>query len=155
MHDIDLEKPVEKHRTYFHITAVEKIDSVRKNGIKANEDGQIFVFTSMIVSEAIATNQLGFVDEFAVFRIDSKGITGEVIMDLDAEFEAPYQRIIIQEKISKRHIEFIGSFIINPNEPTEWELLKLRELEGWTKAEAKRVFYERRKQVVNATKKKT
>lgn len=134
-----------KHRFYYHVTDVKNIDQIKSDGLKANEEGLIFVFTDMIVSRLIAREQYGLLDRYAVFKIFSKGITGRVIKDRVAEFSAPYQRVIIQEKISKRYIDFLGTYKIDPYDPTEWELLLRKRLKGLTSKEARKIFNERRK----------
>jgi len=145
MYDIPKEKAERKHRVYYHVTNIKNVDQIKKHGLKANEEGLIFVFTDMVVSDVIAKHQFGLVDRYAVFKIYSRGITGRVIKDRVAEFSAPYQRVIIQEKISKRHIDFLGTFKVDHDEPTEWDLLLLRRLHGLSTKEAKRTFYEKRK----------
>jgi hypothetical protein len=39
----------------------------------------------------------------------------------------------------------VGSFIINDDEPTEWDYLLLKKLRGLNKADAKMDFYEKHK----------
>ena len=145
MYDIPKETAMRKHRFYYHVTDVNNVERIKRDGLKADEDGLIFVFTDMIVADTTAKNQCFLKDRYAVFKIHSKGITGRVIKDRVVEFSAPYHRIIIQEKISKRHIDFVGSFIINDDEPTEWDYLLLKKLRGLNKADAKKDFYEKRK----------
>jgi hypothetical protein len=133
-----------KHRFYYHVTDVNNIEQIKKDGLKANEEGLIFVFTDMVVSGLIAKEQYGLVDRYAVFKIFSRGITGRVIKDRVAEFSAPYQRVIIQEKIEKRYIDFLGTFKVDPYEPNEWDILLLKRLKGLTTKDARKVFEERR-----------
>lgn len=133
-----------KHRFYYHVTDVNNVDQIKRDGLKANEEGLIFVFTDMVVSGLIAKEHYGLVDRYAVFKVLSTGITGRVIKDRVAEFSAPYQRVIIQEKIEKRYIDFLGTFRIDPYEPNEWDLLLLKRLKGLTTKDARKVFEERR-----------
>ncbi|MEJ2658008.1 MAG: hypothetical protein P8012_12575, partial [Desulfobacterales bacterium] len=128
-----------KHRFYYHVTDVNNVSQIQKDGLKANEEGLIFVFTDMIVSSLVAQEQFGLADQYAVFKIYSEGITGRVIKDRVAEFSAPYQRVIIQEKISKEYIYLLGTFKIDPHR-SEWDLLLLKRLKGYTTKEAKKVF---------------
>lgn len=133
-----------KHRFYYYVTDVKNVDQIKEHGLKANEEGLIFVFTDMVISGLIAKEHYGLEDRYAVFKIFSNGITGRVIKDRVAEFSAPYQRVIIQEKISKRCIEFLGIFKVEPYESTEWDLLLLKRLKGLTPKGARKVFEERR-----------
>jgi hypothetical protein len=136
---------MKKHRFYYHVTDVNNVDQIKRDGLKANEEGLIFVFTDMIVSGSIAKNQFGLVDRYAVFKIYSNGITGRVIKDRVAEFSAPHQRVIIQERIQKKYIDFLGVFRVDSYEPAEWDLLLLKRFIGLTKKDARKVFEERRK----------
>jgi len=136
---------MKKHRFYYHVTDVNNVDQIKRDGLKANEEGLIFVFTDMIASGSIAREQYGIVDRYAVFKIYSIGITGRVIKDRVAEFSAPYQRVIIQERIQKRYIDFLGVFRVDPYEPAEWDLLLLKRFKGLTQKDARKVFEERRK----------
>ena len=133
-----------KHRFYYHVTDVNNISQIQKEGLKANEEGLIFVFTDMIVPSLVAQEQFGLADQYAVFKISSKGITGRVIKDRVAEFTAPYQRVIIQEKISIPYVYLLGIFKIDTNR-SEWDLLLLKRLKGLTTKDARKVFEERRK----------
>jgi len=143
MYDINSEKAVRKHRFYYHVTSIENIAQIQKTGLKGNEEGHIFVFTDQKVAEDIAVNQCGL-KQVALFIIDSRGITGKVIRDRVAELAAPFHRIIIQDKISKRHVTFLYSWTIDFDDPTPWQLYKIQRTEGLSKEEAKKRFYERR-----------
>lgn len=154
MYNINSEKAVKKSRTYFHVTDVKNIEQIRRNGIKANKDGHIFVFNNSIVAETIAANQCGLIERFALFMIDSRGVTGKVIMDRVAEFSAPYQRIIIQDQIHKKYITFFASVVIDYNEPSPWDIFLLKKLEGLTPKKAKKVFKERRAELLQYIKNK-
>ena len=140
-----------KQRFYYHVTDVNNVDQIKRDGLKANEEGLIFVFTDMIVSGLIAKEQYGLVDRYAVFKIYSNGITGRVIKDRVAEFSAPYQRVIIQAKILNRYIDFLGVFRVDPYESTEWDLLLLKRLKGLTTKDARKTFEERRKFIKKIT----
>jgi len=143
MYDINAEKAVRKHRVYFHVTSVENIDQIQKTGLDANEEGHIFVFTGKKVAEDVALNQCGL-EKVALFIIDSRGITGKVIRDRVVEYAAPYHRIIIQDKISRRYVKFLYSWTIDFDDPTPWQLYKIQKTEGLSKEDAKKRFYERR-----------
>ena len=129
---------------YYHVTDVKNVDHIKNDGLKANAEGLIFVFTDMMVASIIAKEQFRLVDRYAVFKIYSKGITGRVIKDRVAQFSAPYQRVIIQEKISKKHIDYVGTYKFDPYVSTEWDLFLLKRLKGLTTKEAKKIFEERR-----------
>jgi len=75
MCDINAEKPVRKHQFYYHVTSTENIDKILKAGLKANEEGHIFVFTDQKVAQDIAVNQCGL-KQVALVMIDSRRSTG-------------------------------------------------------------------------------
>lgn len=111
----------DRDKYYCHITRKENVESILKNGLRANEDGEIFVYDDVMlqhfgekepyyIGDSIAINQLGIYDEkYAVFFIDKKDIKGEVKSDNVAEFTAPWQHIIKQMKIEP----FFFSYTIN------------------------------------------
>ena len=140
-----------RQRFYYHVTDVNNVDQIKRDGLKANEEGLIFVFTDMVVSSSIAKEQYGLVDRYAVFKIYSNGITGRIIKDRVAEFSAPYQRVIIQEKILKRYIDFLGTFRVDSYESTEWDFLLLKRFKGLTPKDTGKVFEERRKFIKKIT----
>ena len=144
MYDINAEKAVKKHQRYYHVTSIENIDQIKKFGLKANEDGHIFVFTNQLVAEEIAAKQC-FLTSFAIFVINSRGISGKVVRDRVAEFTASFHRIIIQKNISKKYIYFLASCTIDFDKPSNWEIFKRQRMRGFSKSEAIADFYEERK----------
>lgn len=96
---------------YCHITRRENLYSIAKEGLKANGNGEIFVYVDTAikygehgkpfnVGDSIALNQLFIYDkEYLVFFIDKNDITGEVVNDNVEECTAPWQFIIKQDKI--------------------------------------------------------
>ena len=141
MYDINTEEAVRKHRYYYHVTPKDNIDQIKKTGLKANEEGHIFVFTNIMIAEDIAFNQCGL-EEVALFMIDSRGITGKVIKDRVGEFTAAYHRIIIQDKISKRYVRFSSSWTIDLDNPSPWDIYKSKILYGMNKKQAIKFFHE-------------
>jgi len=113
MYDITKEKAVPKERHYYHITDVKNIPSIAENGLRANEDGHIFVFTDERYANDIAVNQCGHFDDYTLFEIDSKGINGKVIMDRVAEFSARHHRIIIQPHIKAQYIDLVDAYHVD------------------------------------------
>jgi hypothetical protein len=61
----------------FHLSRVVNLESILCDGLRANEGGDIFAFTDMVVANTIALNQV-FAERYAVFAIDPKGVTGKV-----------------------------------------------------------------------------
>ena len=118
----------DRDRYYCHITRKENVQSIFKNGLRANKDGEIFVYDDVMlqqigagepyyIGDSIAINQLGINDEkYAVFFIDKKDIKGEVISDNVAEFAAPWQHIIKQKKIEPFFFSYNTNEMLHPNE---------------------------------------
>lgn len=116
----------QKEFYYCHATAIENLDSIIKNGIKANELGEIFLYEdrevggpailaavwqipyvrrdgdNMIfyVGDSIARNQI-FIpgEEYVNFFIPAEAINGELEHDNVAELTARYQWIARQSVI--------------------------------------------------------
>jgi len=64
----------------YHLTPTKNRDLILKEGIKANKDHMIFVFTDMLVANEIAKNQV-FTDRYCVFKIARKGIESPLLKD--------------------------------------------------------------------------
>lgn len=94
---------------YYHLSYIENRGSIVKSGLKANDDGEIFVITKKDIAPYIAANQI-FTRTYDIYSIDSKGVTGEVTADNVAELTAPHQRIIKQEVIDPKHIKWLGTY---------------------------------------------
>ncbi|MBQ3354287.1 MAG: hypothetical protein IJL04_01025 [Bacteroidales bacterium] len=125
---------------YYHVTPVENIESIKKNGLKANEEGGIYLFSPAFMripspvlksenskefelgwalddtANNIARNQILRVfngeiyslGEYAIFEINSAGITGELSQDEVAELFHIYQYVVTkQEKIDPEFIRFV------------------------------------------------
>lgn len=103
-------------KTYYHITDPKNIDNILWEGLRANEDGEIFLFedkgiinrlTNQIISVAdhIALNQVGL-SEYAMFAVDADGVEGELEPDNVGEASARCQWIARQSIIQPDYIEF-------------------------------------------------
>ena len=107
----------------YHITPIENIDSIQKKGIKGKEK---FLFKDAIITniyhlresgekvpmtvrDAIATNQVGLWDKYAVFRVDISSIKNNLEKDLVAEFTSSFQFMTTAE-ITPDMVKFIGIF---------------------------------------------
>jgi len=108
------------NKKYYHITDVKNKTSILKNGLRANEEGFIFLFENVstinrdtniqnTVSDMIAANQLSL-EEYAMFEIDSKGINENLLKDEVAEFSAKNQFIAKQENIAPQFINLFGIY---------------------------------------------
>lgn len=108
---------------YYHITRLETCDKILIEGLRCDNEGNIFVFEnksvkvnmglgSVVITAAdhIALNQVFIEDECAMLEIDSKGITGELLPDNVAEATAKLQWIIKQKNIEPKYIKVFTIF---------------------------------------------
>ena len=95
----------------YHLSHIENKESIQQNGIHANDEGQIFVFTDLIVAATIARNQV-FCSRYVVFEIDIEGVQGEVWTDNVAELCYEYQLRISQKLIAPKSLRMVGEYDI-------------------------------------------
>lgn len=102
---------IHKQHYFCHATALENLDSIIKNGIKANENGEIFLYedcfftcpplyANCYVGDHIAENQI-FIqgEEYVNFIIPSYEITGVLERDNVGEITSRMQWIAKQAVI--------------------------------------------------------
>ena len=115
----------QENKKYYHITNkdVKVMESILKDGLLCNAEGDIFVFENKsiqqcdpsfkpvinTVADCIAINQI-FVEEYYMFEIDIKGITTELIPDDVAEISSKQQWIVKQPKIEAQYINLFGEY---------------------------------------------
>lgn len=111
----------------YHISEVENIDSILENGLRANEDGCVYLFENVsfnkltvnlktmkpeiiniAVADEIAKTQL-FLKEYAMFEVDVEGL--KLKADNVAEQCAGYH-YIYHGSISADRIDYAGVFKI-------------------------------------------
>jgi len=106
----------------YHLTDPRNIDSITREGLRANDDGEIYLFTELVIANTLAVNQV-CLREYALFQIDPEGITGGLHKDDVAELSAPYQRIVRQDGIDPRYIQYVGTRDSVTDRPTEWDYM--------------------------------
>jgi|688.fasta_scaffold953186_1 hypothetical protein len=105
---------------YYHITKKNLAKSILIDGLRANEEGHIFLFENKsiqdpktgvtnTVADCIAENQI-YLNEYAMLEIDDKGIDVELINDSVGEISSRCQWIAIQPIIKSDHINLFGIF---------------------------------------------
>ena len=124
---------------YYHITSIDNVSSILENGLLANANGEIFLFENVsivtygvannskgkrvfgkikrYVADSIAINQV-FLEDYAMFEIDEKGINEALINDNVADCTSKFQWIAKQSVIKPQYIDFWGIFSVG-DEPTE------------------------------------
>lgn len=108
---------------YYHVTRLETYEKILLEGLKCNNEGNIFVFENKAVKQIIgneefiikaadhiALNQVFIKGKCVMLEIDSKGITGKILPDNVAESTAKLQWIIKQKIIEPKHINFFAIF---------------------------------------------
>ena len=114
----------------YHITSIDRLGSIFKDGLVANyggeinsglsEDGYIYLFENKSyvdpitgdirsVADDIAMNQL-FLDEYIMLEIDADGIEGELEHDNVGELSSFAQWKVKQDKISSEYIDIFGKY---------------------------------------------
>lgn len=110
---------------YYHVTSKENARKILKEGLKANEHGDIFLFenksytwhgtaknkkgklvvgiVAYYVADSIVQNQVGL-DKNVMLEISAEGITGELVQDEVAEISAKCQWIAKQNLIEAKYI---------------------------------------------------
>jgi hypothetical protein len=106
-------KPQDK---IYHITSLEAMTSILKEGLKAGDEGYIYLFTEKDVATYMAKNQLGFTDSYQLLEINPKGIEVSLEADNVGEFTAKYQVRIKQKVILPEYIILEGGYFILPRQ---------------------------------------
>ena len=120
---------------YYHITAKENIQSIINDGLRANEDGDIFVFqnatiyyeTAIVsdgeviegiakttVADSICFNQLFITDKCVILKIDPRGIDN---LEEDIVAEVPsylHKQWIARQAVIKPEFFTLKSFTPKP-----------------------------------------
>lgn len=125
---------------YYHITAKENLQAIIDSGIRANEDGEIFLFENetifytgiaedtkgkkvlgrckIAIADKIAADQI-FLKEYVMLEIDSKGLNLALVKDEVAEFSAGRQWIARQPIIYPKYISLFGYYVTKSPELIE------------------------------------
>lgn len=106
----------------YHLTDPKNRAAIEAVGLTANEDGEIFTFTDMLVANTIARDQV-FLERYIVFQIDAKSFRRKIGRDDVAEFSASLHRIVKAPNIPAKLITFVGEFETIFREPTEWDFV--------------------------------
>lgn len=108
--------------TLYHLTGLDNLDQILTEGLRAGDDGWIYLFTDMLVANTIARDQV-FLGRYAVIEVDRRGITGRLHRDNVGEFSAPYHRRVKTRRIAAKHLRHVGTFDVVADYPTEWDYL--------------------------------
>lgn len=125
---------------YFHLAPVKARDSILSEGLRAGEDGHLYLFTDLLVADTIAKNQV-FLDKYDVYEVQRAGITARVLPDAVGEFSRGFQRRIKQALIEPRRLKHVGTFDVVTDRPTEWDYLLGKRIYGHTTREQTDEWY--------------
>ena len=117
---------------YYHLTSTKNLQSILNEGLRANEDGNIFLFvngtiynpfgsvidtkkkeakfglTRQTVADQICMNQIFMFGKCVMLQIDSRGIDGELVEDVVAEIPSYLHKqwIVKQAVIQPKWLSF-------------------------------------------------
>ena len=100
---------------YYHVTEVENVDSILKNGLKADEEGLIYVYDTysvdlegvdIFLSDIITLGQLGY-KKYAVIKVNAEPYRKYAKPDNVGELCASYHRILKVKIIKPEDIELL------------------------------------------------
>ena len=123
---------------FYHLTAVANQEAILRDGIKADEEGFIYLFDDMLAANPIARGQV-FVKRYVVFSVDDAGLTDEPSKDVVGEFSQGMQWRIKQERIESRFLTVVGEFDTVYDKPTEFDYM-LGELLGQSREHTDKMF---------------
>jgi hypothetical protein len=128
-----------KGEDYYHVTAVEAIEQIMREGLKGGTKPRnrgkrlkrrsVFVLTTCqeTVTDDVAINQIWpseDIEQYAVLRIAPDGVIGQVLPDEVAEFLARFQRIIQQTVIEPKYLELVKTRRIEYPGRMCWEIME-------------------------------
>lgn len=104
---------------YYHITDKKNLSTILREGLKANDEGDIFLFENKsvvvnsvvnTVADCIAHNQV-FLSEYVMLEIANEGIKSELINDNAGEITSPLQWIVKQPLIEAIYLNFYEFYV--------------------------------------------
>ena len=109
-------------RRLYHISPIENLESIKKNGLRLNDDGELFLydetdikyymFGTYKVSELIAWNQLFLKDYIVVeVEVDDKGLIGDAVAEVTRDYQYISYEPIEPNKIKSITIGNCENFI--------------------------------------------
>lgn len=121
-------------KRYFHISPRSRYASISKYGLKANAQGQIFLFEDKIltagditmrVSDSIAYKQVG-VKSYDVWEVFSNSFQAALLPDKTGEITHKHQYILQQQNISPACCKHRGTRDVRVAEVEAYPLVLLR-----------------------------
>jgi hypothetical protein len=86
----------ETPRILYYVTAPDAVDSILAEGLRGNPEGRIFTITDTFFADRVAKTQLAL-GTYAIFAIDTKGVTGKIVSHNVGELASQSHRVILQD----------------------------------------------------------
>ncbi|WP_048331033.1 hypothetical protein [Bizionia psychrotolerans] len=115
---------------YYYVSDILNRELIANNGISKNEEGYIFLFTTLTQEINVAFNLKGL-KEWTLYEVDAKSFVETPISEPKALYGSEFHFSLKQEIIQPKYIKFIKDVRYD-----YWELLELSEFEksnvlGW------------------------
>lgn len=93
---------------YYHLTAPKNVAAILRDGLRAGEDGFIYLATepSILLFSHIASSQIGLA-RVAILEVCARGLTSEVEPDRVTEIYAGGQRRVKQKVIKPNNLTVV------------------------------------------------
>lgn len=132
----------------FHLTRPENLESIERDGLRADSEGNIFAFTDLIVADSIAAEQV-FADPYVLLWIHPHGIDGRLYADDVAEGSHRFQCIIRQERIEPRYVHYLATMRVQTDALTPWQRL-VDASRGFSRQQSEEMFRQMRAMIQSA-----
>lgn len=132
----------------FHLTRPENLESIERDGLRADSEGNIFAFSDLIVADNIAAEQV-FADPYVLLWIHPYGINGKLYADDVAEGSHRFQCIIRQERIEPRYVHYLATMRVQTDALTPWQRL-LDASRGFSRQQSEEMFRQMRAMIQRA-----
>ena len=104
----------------YHVTRLENVEAIEREGLQADADGNIYAFTDLLVADCIASTQV-FANPYALFCIRPSGIEGPLFADNVAELSSPLHCVIQQDCIAPEYLWYLGTMSVQQDNLTPWQ----------------------------------
>lgn len=148
-------KTTHRYRTFkpptllFHLTRPENLETIERDGLWPDSEGNIFAFTDLIVADSIAAEQV-FADPYVLLWIHPHGINGKLYADDVAELSHRFQCIIRQERIEPQYVHYLATMRVQTDTLTPWQRL-VDASRGYSRQQSEDMFRQMRALIQRAT----
>jgi hypothetical protein len=93
---------------YYHVTPIDHAEAIRKDGLRTNDYGDLYLLNDIMAINAVAVNQIGLFDGYALFEVLGEAVTA-YRKDEVGEYTTECQ-IIVSHPIKPEFIKWMGNF---------------------------------------------